>query len=95
MVRTLVHEFLVSEIRPHSMTGSARVTRATFWARICGKTPARDAMSSHTPVCPAPTYTHSHVHQSAIDREQGEFALLPTFRLPTLIHTRSTLAVSQ
>ncbi|GAC1513095.1 MAG: molybdopterin-dependent oxidoreductase [Chloroflexota bacterium] len=36
-----------------------------------------------------PTYTHSHVHHSTIDRESGEFALLPTFRLPTLIHTRS------
>jgi anaerobic selenocysteine-containing dehydrogenase len=31
----------------------------------------------------------SHVHPDEIDRENGEMLLLPTFRLPTLIHTRS------
>jgi anaerobic selenocysteine-containing dehydrogenase len=31
----------------------------------------------------------SHVHPSNIDREAGEMILLPNFRLPTLIHTRS------
>ena len=31
----------------------------------------------------------SHVAPSQIDRERGEMILLPTFRLPTLIHTRS------
>jgi anaerobic selenocysteine-containing dehydrogenase len=31
----------------------------------------------------------SHVHPSHVDREAGQFVLLPTFRLPTLIHTRS------
>jgi anaerobic selenocysteine-containing dehydrogenase len=36
-----------------------------------------------------PGYARSHVHRSAIDREKGEFVLIPTFRLPTLIHTRS------
>ncbi len=36
-----------------------------------------------------PGYIQSHVHWSVIDREQGEMCLLPTFRLPTLIHTRS------
>jgi anaerobic selenocysteine-containing dehydrogenase len=36
-----------------------------------------------------PTYIRSHVHWSNIDRAQGEMVLLPTFRLPTLIHTRS------
>jgi anaerobic selenocysteine-containing dehydrogenase len=36
-----------------------------------------------------PGYIRSHVHWSRIDREQGEMVLLPTFRLPTLIHTRS------
>ncbi|MFQ5882137.1 MAG: molybdopterin-dependent oxidoreductase [Candidatus Methylomirabilales bacterium] len=36
-----------------------------------------------------PGYIRSHVHWSAIDREKGEMVLLPTFRLPTLIHTRS------
>jgi len=36
-----------------------------------------------------PTYGRSHVHWSAIDRAKGEMLLLPTFRLPTLIHSRS------
>jgi anaerobic selenocysteine-containing dehydrogenase len=36
-----------------------------------------------------PGYIHSHVHPSAFDSERGEYLLIPTFRLPTLIHTRS------
>jgi anaerobic selenocysteine-containing dehydrogenase len=36
-----------------------------------------------------PTYVRSHVHWSHIDRDAGEMLLLPTFRLPTLIHSRS------
>ncbi len=31
----------------------------------------------------------SHVHPDHINREKGEMILLPNFRLPTLIHTRS------
>ncbi|MFC2085600.1 molybdopterin-dependent oxidoreductase [Bacteroidota bacterium] len=34
----------------------------------------------------------SHVSQKAIDRDKGEMLLLPNFRLPTLIHTRSANA---
>jgi anaerobic selenocysteine-containing dehydrogenase len=36
-----------------------------------------------------PGYSRSHVHRSALDAARGEMVLLPTFRLPTLIHTRS------
>jgi anaerobic selenocysteine-containing dehydrogenase len=36
-----------------------------------------------------PTYTRSHVHREHIDSSRGDFVLVPTFRLPTLIHTRS------
>lgn len=36
-----------------------------------------------------PGYIQSHVHRSGLDPAKGEFALVPTFRLPTLIHTRS------
>jgi len=36
-----------------------------------------------------PGYIRSHVHWSNVDRAKGEMVLLPTFRLPTLIHTRS------
>jgi anaerobic selenocysteine-containing dehydrogenase len=36
-----------------------------------------------------PGYIRSHVHWSNIDADKGEMLLLPTFRLPTLIHTRS------
>jgi len=36
-----------------------------------------------------PTYIKSHVHPEKMDRDRGEFPLVPTFRLPTLIHSRS------
>ncbi|MBI3328869.1 MAG: hypothetical protein HYZ81_19465 [Nitrospinae bacterium] len=36
-----------------------------------------------------PGYIPSHVDWREMDRDRGEFLLLPTFRLPTLIHTRS------
>jgi len=36
-----------------------------------------------------PGYVRSHVHESTLDRAKNEFPLVPTFRLPTLIHTRS------
>jgi len=36
-----------------------------------------------------PGYIESHVHRRHLDRAKGEYALVPTFRLPTLIHTRS------
>jgi anaerobic selenocysteine-containing dehydrogenase len=36
-----------------------------------------------------PGYIKSHVHLDNIDVNAGEMLLLPTFRLPTLIHTRS------
>ncbi len=39
-----------------------------------------------------PHYVKSHVHTDNIDRSKGEMLLLPTFRLPTLIHTRSANA---
>jgi anaerobic selenocysteine-containing dehydrogenase len=39
-----------------------------------------------------PTYIKSHVHPEQIDRQAGEFLLLSTYRLPTLIHTRSANA---
>ena len=39
-----------------------------------------------------PWFLKSHVHPDYIDRKKGEMLLLPTFRLPTLIHTRSANA---
>jgi anaerobic selenocysteine-containing dehydrogenase len=36
-----------------------------------------------------PGYVKSHVHQENIDSAKNEFVLLPTYRLPTLIHSRS------
>jgi anaerobic selenocysteine-containing dehydrogenase len=36
-----------------------------------------------------PGYIRSHVARSEIDLDAGEMVLVPTFRLPTLIHTRS------
>ncbi|MBI4477112.1 MAG: molybdopterin-dependent oxidoreductase, partial [Acidobacteria bacterium] len=36
-----------------------------------------------------PRYVPGHVHWQTLKYEEGEFDLLPNFRLPTLIHTRS------
>jgi hypothetical protein len=36
-----------------------------------------------------PGYIESHVSARNIDRDSSEFVLMPNFRLPTLIHTRS------
>src|SRR5690606_29977191 len=39
-----------------------------------------------------PWTLRSHVHPDEIDVQKGEMLLLPNFRLPTLIHTRSANA---
>jgi anaerobic selenocysteine-containing dehydrogenase len=36
-----------------------------------------------------PGVIESHIHHRHLDKDAGEFALISTFRLPTLIHTRS------
>jgi anaerobic selenocysteine-containing dehydrogenase len=36
-----------------------------------------------------PAYVRSHVHHSLIDHAAGQYLLLPTYRLPTMIHSRS------
>ncbi|MCA9743041.1 molybdopterin-dependent oxidoreductase [candidate division KSB1 bacterium] len=36
-----------------------------------------------------PVYIKSHIHEETLDRDKGEFPLVPTFRLPNLIHSRS------
>jgi anaerobic selenocysteine-containing dehydrogenase len=36
-----------------------------------------------------PAYIESHVHSTRLDAAKNEFVLVSTFRLPTLIHTRS------
>jgi anaerobic selenocysteine-containing dehydrogenase len=36
-----------------------------------------------------PGYVRSHVNWRELDEEKSEYILVPTFRLPTLIHTRS------
>jgi len=39
-----------------------------------------------------PTYIKSHIHQEKLDWDKGEYVLVPTFRLPVLIHSRSANA---
>lgn len=39
-----------------------------------------------------PKYIKSHIHKENLDEEKGEYVLVPTFRLPTLIHSRSANA---
>ena len=36
-----------------------------------------------------PGYIKSHIHEETMDHGKGEFVLVPTFRLPVLIHSRS------
>jgi len=36
-----------------------------------------------------PGYIKSHIHPDSLDRSRNEYVLVPTFRLPTLIHSRS------
>lgn len=36
-----------------------------------------------------PTYIKSHIHLDNLDKNKGEYVLVPTFRLPMLIHSRS------
>ncbi len=36
-----------------------------------------------------PTYIKSHIHPEKLDKKKNEVVLVPTFRLPTLIHSRS------
>jgi len=38
-----------------------------------------------------PRYVPGHVHWRSLHRDAGEFDLLPNFRLPTLVHTRSAV----
>jgi len=44
------------------------------------------------PELAVPDYVRSHVHPDSVDRGADEFVLLSTYRLPTLIHTRSANA---
>ncbi len=39
-----------------------------------------------------PGYIESHIHPKQLDPARGDYALVPIFRLPTLIHTRSANA---
>ena len=39
-----------------------------------------------------PSYIKSHIHPEKLDKKKGEYCLVPTFRLPTLIHSRSANA---
>jgi anaerobic selenocysteine-containing dehydrogenase len=38
-----------------------------------------------------PRFVPGHVHWRELKREEGEYDLLPNFRLPTLVHTRSAV----
>ncbi|MGH3503386.1 MAG: molybdopterin-dependent oxidoreductase [Nocardioidaceae bacterium] len=69
-------------------------------ARVAGwLTPSRrlelysEAMASFGwPEQATPGYIRSHVAASDIDADAGEMVLVPTFRLPTLVHTRTSNA---
>ena len=65
--------------------------------RVGFKTPSRRLeMRSDTmiewgwPEHALPGYIESHIHRRHLDAAKNEYALIPTFRLPTLVHTRSS-----
>ena len=68
-------------------------------ARVGWQTPSRKLeLYSSTlaewgwPEYTLPGYIRSHVHRDVIEKDENGVLLLPTFRLPTLIHTRSSNA---
>ena len=92
-----------SEVDPESDTVS--VNGKTIGVMVGGKavvgfpTPSRkNEFYSQTmvdwgwPEYAVPTFIKSHIHPEKLDKEKGEYCLLPTFRLPTLIHSRSANA---
>jgi anaerobic selenocysteine-containing dehydrogenase len=70
--------------------GTARAGFGTPSRRleIYSPTMARWGWPEHT----LPGYIESHIHERHMDHERGEYVLVPTFRLPTLIHTRAANA---
>lgn len=76
--------------------GSVGVVHADGTATVGWPTPSRKLEIYSTamrdwgwPEHATPGYIKSHVSRDNIDMEAGELVLVPTFRLPTLIHTRS------
>ncbi|MGH7388166.1 MAG: molybdopterin-dependent oxidoreductase [Candidatus Rokuibacteriota bacterium] len=70
-----------------SIDGAARVGFPTPSRRLEFFSPTLKAWK--WPEQAVPAYVRSHVHWANLDRAAGDMVLLPTFRLPTLIHTRS------
>jgi anaerobic selenocysteine-containing dehydrogenase len=70
--------------------GTARTGFATPSRRLEFWSPTLEEWAA--PDLALPVYVKSHVHRDRIDASKGEFVLVPTFRLPTLIHTRSANA---
>ncbi|MFQ5612968.1 MAG: molybdopterin-dependent oxidoreductase [Anaerolineae bacterium] len=72
--------------------GQAKVGIATPSRKLEFYQPTMAEWGWDEPQYTLPHYIKSHVHPDNIDRSKGEMLLLPTFRLPTLIHTRSANA---
>ena len=87
--------------RIHDPAGTAVGVMVEGSARVGFNTPSRKLeLFSETivdwgwtePEYAVPWPLPSHVHPDEINRSKGEMLLLPNFRLPTLIHTRSANA---
>jgi anaerobic selenocysteine-containing dehydrogenase len=98
----LVPESQLTNAEIDAEYGEVRKNGATIAAIVDGKarvgfnTPSkRQELFSKTtlewgwPEYAVPTYVKSHIHPENLDAAKGEIVLVPTFRLPTLIHTRS------
>ncbi len=83
-----VHEKPADTSTPHVVVDGAPLTGFNTPSRLLefySPTMAEWGWPEHT----VPRYVPGHVHWKDLDRDKGEFDLLPNFRLPTLIHTRS------
>ena len=72
--------------RPRRRRRTARLSTRRRASSSC--TPRRSPTGAG-PSRPRRPTSRSHVHHSLIDHEHGEYVLLPTYRLPTMIHSRS------
>jgi anaerobic selenocysteine-containing dehydrogenase len=83
-----VHEKPADTSTPHVVVDGAALTGFNTPSRLLefySPTMAEWGWPEHT----VTRYVAGHVHWKDLDRAKGEFDLLPNFRLPTLIHTRS------
>ena len=78
---------MLTDYLPREVGGKARVGFPTPSKKL--ELHSQTMVDWGWPEYAAPVYVPSHVDEQRLDRKAGEMVLVATFRLPTLIHTRS------